>query len=249
MKKNTLLKIGAVLIALIIWQIVSMLVGMEMLLASPIKVLLRIFTLITEKSFFPTLFYSLLRIMFGFLIAFSAGVILAILSGRFGIIEILLRPYVITAKSVPVASFIILCLIWFSYTQLTVFITFLIAFPVIYTNVLQGIKSTDRKMTEMASLFKIKWFSQLLYIYLPALKPYLISACGVATGMAWKAGIAAEVIGMVNGSVGERLYEAKIYFSNADLLAWTVVIILMSIATEKAVSLLLKLIFKGVERL
>lgn len=249
MKKSTLFRAAAVVIALLLWQIVSMAVGNSLLLASPLQVVKRLCTLLPEKGFFSTVLYSLLRILLGFFIALAAGTLLAILSGRFAIAETLLRPYIVTAKSVPVASFIILCLIWFSYTQLTVFISFLIAFPVIYTNVLQGIKSTDPKMTEAADLYAVPWGRRLVYVWIPAIKPFLLSACSSAAGMAWKAGIAAEVIGVVRGSVGERLYDAKIYFSNEDLLAWTVIIILMSIATEKLVTLLLKAAFRGVERL
>ena len=249
MKKSTLFRAAAVVIALLLWQIVSMAVGNSLLLASPLQVVKRLCTLLPEKGFFSTVLYSLLRILLGFFIALAAGTLLAILSGRFAIAETLLRPYIVTAKSVPVASFIILCLIWFSYTQLTVFISFLIAFPVIYTNVLQGIKSTDPKMTEAADLYAVPWGRRLVYVWIPAIKPFLLSACSSAAGMAWKAGIAAEVIGVVRGSVGERLYDAKIYFSNEDLLAWTVIIILMSIATEKLVTLLLKAAFRGGERL
>ena len=114
---------------------------------------------------------------------------------------------------------------------------------------MQGIKSTDGKMKELAALYRVPWTRQLLYIYLPAIKPYLLSACGVAVGMAWKAGVAAEVIGMVDGSIGEMLYQAKVYFQNADLLCWTIIIILLSVISEKLFMYLLKTAFMGVEKL
>lgn len=254
MKSNTKLtkiipKAGAVLLALIIWQAVSMLVGMDMLLASPMKVTVRLFSLISEPDFILTVLTSLLRIMLGFSAAFVLGILSAFLAGRFHIAETLLWPYIVTFKTVPVASFIILCLIWFSYSQLTVFISFLIAFPVIYSNVLQGIKSTDKNLLEMAEIYKISWNKKLLYILIPAVRPYIISASSVSVGMAWKAGVAAEVIGVVNGTIGEKLYDAKIYFQNADLLAWTIVIIILSVLMEKLFVFILRLAYKGVEKL
>ncbi|NLD88698.1 MAG: ABC transporter permease subunit, partial [Clostridiales bacterium] len=185
----------------------------------------------------------------GFLSAFAAGVFLGIAAGRLRALELLLWPYVVTIKAVPVASFIIFCLIWLDFTQLTILISFLIAFPVIYSNVLQGIKSTDVKMKELAKLYRVPWRKQLLYIYLPSVKPYLLSSCGVSVGMAWKSGVAAEVIGMVDGSIGEMLYQTKIYFQNADLMCWTIVIILLSVVTEKLFNLTLKGAFRGVEKL
>lgn len=249
MKKNILLKAGAVLIALVIWQIVSMTVGMEMLLASPLSVIKRLAVIWKEDGFFLAVLFSVFRITAGFLFAFFAGVILAALAGRFKIIETLLWPWVVTVKTVPVASFIIFCLIWFTYSQLTVFIAFLIAFPVVYNNTLQGIKSIDGKMTEMARIHNMSWGRRQLYVTLPGIKPHLIAACSTAVGMAWKAGIAAEVIGIVKGSIGEKLYESKIYIESADLFAWTIIIILLSILTEKIFMLILRALFKGVEKL
>lgn len=249
MKRSVIYKSGAVLLALALWQGISMLVNMDILLASPLKVIKRLATIWMEKGFVSTVLFSLMRITCGFLIALALGIILAVLAGRFPVVETLLWPYVVTIKSVPVASFIILCLIWFSFNQLTIFIAFLIAFPVIYSNVLQGIKSADRNMLEMAGLYNVSWGRKLLYIYVPNIKPYLISACSVAVGMAWKAGVAAEVIGVVNGSIGEKLYNAKIYFQNADLLAWTVIIILLSVVIEKLFVFILRKIYEGVEKL
>ena len=156
MDKKLVRKTGAVLLALIIWHMASLAVGMDMLLASPVKVIGRLLTIWKEPGFFSTVFYSLVRILCGFLIAFTAGFLLAVAAGRYEAIETLLWPYIVTVKSVPVASFIILCLTWFSFDQLTVFIAFLIAFPVIYQNILQGIKSIDVKMLEMADIFAVK---------------------------------------------------------------------------------------------
>lgn len=249
MKKEQIYKFGAIILAVIIWQIASMLVGMEMLLASPFTVLKRLCTLIFEKEFIHTVLFSMLRITGGFLLAFVLGCVLALLAGRFRIVEILLWPYIMAMKAVPVASFIILCLIWFSYTQLTVFIAFLIAFPVIYSNFLQGMKSTDKNLLEMAELYRVSWGRRFLYIYLPGVKPYIISACSIAVGMAWKAGVAAEVIGVVGDSIGEKLYEAKVYFQNAELLSWTIVIILLSVIGEKLFQLLIRAVFAGIEKL
>jgi len=123
----------------------------------------------------------------------------------------------------------------------------LIAFPVIYSNVLQGIKSTDKGLIELSDLYNVPFNRRLLYIYIPTIKPFLLSSCNVAIGMAWKAGVAAEVIGVIKGSIGGKLYDAKIYFQNADLLAWTVVIILISVLSEKIFLKILKFFFTRLE--
>lgn len=248
MNKTLLYKMISVLLALVLWQLAAAAVDMDMILASPLQVAERLWEICLEGDFIASVFYTLLRILLGFFIAFLSGLVLAVLSGRFRVLEYLLWPYVTAFKSVPVASFIILCLIWFSYSRLTVFIAFLIAFPVIYSNVLQGMKSVNPLMTEMAELYRMPWRRRLLYLCLPSIKPYLISACGVSMGMAWKAGVAAEVIGVISGSIGEKLYEAKVYFLSADLFAWTIVIILLSVAAEKLILFLLEKVFQWVEK-
>ena len=237
------------LFALGVWQAAAMLLNQRLLLASPVEVAARLCTLLTEEGFAASLLFSFSRIVLGFVSALLLGTLLAVLAGRFSLFELLLRPFMLTVKSVPVASFIILALIWLSSRQLSSFISFLMVLPVVYTGVLGGIRAVDPRMTEAAGLFRVPWGRRLYYVWLPQVRPYLISACSVSLGLSWKAGIAAEVIGMPNGSIGEALYEAKIYLSTADLFAWTVVIVLLSLGFEKLFLLLLRLTFDGLIRL
>lgn len=247
--KSVLQKALAIICALLLWQAAAMIVDMKILLVSPVDVAVRLISLIPEGDFWTTVMFSLLRIVLGFLAAFILGILLAVASGRFSIIETFLWPYVITIKSVPVASFIILSFIWLSGNQLPTFISFLMVFPIIYSNVLQGIKSTDPKLLEMATLYKVPWGKKLLYIYTANVKPYLISACSVALGMSWKSGVAAEVIGVVDGSIGGKLYEAKVHFLMGDLFAWTVVIVVVSVLFEKVFLAAIKKAFAGLEKI
>lgn len=225
-----------------------MLLDKEMLLVTPVVVVQRLFGLCTEAGFWGAIGFSFIRIVSGYLLALAVGSFLAVIAGKFHSAEIMLWPFIQAIKSVPVASFIILCLIWLSSKNLSVFIAFLMVLPIVYTNMLQGIKSTDKKLLEMAELFRVRWFKKIKYIYLPQLKPYLISACSVSIGFSWKAGIAAEVIGIPDGSIGEKLYEAKVYFSSGDLFAWTAVIVAISIIFEKLFLYMLKLMFLRLEK-
>ena len=233
---------------ILIWQAAAMIVDESILLSSPLKVFMRLFTIWKEDGFFDTITYSFVRIVGGFLIGLILGSLLAGLSGKFKIVETFLSPLVITVKTVPVASFVVLALMWLSADKLSIFISFLMVLPIIYTNVLDGIKNTDEKMQETATVFRLTDKKRLKYITLPQIKPFLISACRISLGLAWKSGIAAEVIGIPENSIGDRLYNAKIYFDNTDLLAWTVIIVLISVLFEKLFILLLKTAFSGLER-
>lgn len=247
--RNRIEKLAPAAFALLVWQVSAMLIGESLLIVTPIAVVKRLFSLFTEADFFTSIGYSFLRIVAGFLAGLIAGTIMASVAGKFHLAEIMFRPFIATIKSVPVASFIILCLIWLSMGTLSSFISFLMVLPIIYSNILQGIKSTDRKLLEMADIFRLGLFRRIVFIYLPQLKPYLVSACSVAMGLAWKSGIAAEVIGVSNGSIGEKLYEAKIYYTTADLFAWTFIIVVLSIGFEKLFLYLIKKFYAGLERL
>ncbi len=240
-------KAASVLFALGVWHAAALMLNQSLLLVTPVAVVQRLFELLPTTDFVSAIVFSFTRIMLGFLLALVSGIVLAVLAGHLRLVEVGLWPLMHVIKSVPVASFIILCLIWLSSKSLSVFIGFLMVLPVVYTNMLHGIKSTDAKLLEMAALFRVGWGKKMRYIHLPHLKPYILSACSVSIGLAWKAGIAAEVIGIPDGSIGERLYDAKVYLSTADLFAWTAVIVLVSFAFEKLFLRALKLAFERVE--
>ena len=248
MKKNTKFeKILSVATALLLWQLVAVMISEEVLLVSPIQVFINLSKLIFERSFWSAILFSFIRITSGFFIAIIIGILLAVIAYRFRIVEIFLWPYIAMVKSTPVASFIILCLIWLSSSTLPIFISIIIVVPVVYTNMLAGFKSTDKKMLEMAELFNLSFKKKFLFIYLPKIKPHFISACTVSIGLAWKSGIAAEIIGIPSGSIGEMLYNAKLYLATADLFSWTLVIILISIIFEKAVLFMVHKLFSSLE--
>ena len=237
MSRARLQKLFAALLALAVWQGAALLVHAPILLPSPLQVAGRLSALVVTADFWGTV---------GFLLALAAATVLAFGAGRFSLLEILLRPYVLAIKSVPVASFIILALIWLQTSQLSLFISFLMVFPVLYTNVLAGIRSADRQLLEMARVFRVPWKRRVRMIYLPAVEPFLLAGCATSLGMSWKAGVAAEGIGVGGGSLGERLYDAKIYLMTADLLAWTVVIVALSAGFEKLVLWLLRRILRRI---
>ena len=172
---------------------------------SPWSVLVRLSTLWQVDGFWQAVGFSISRITVGFLLALLGGALLAIGAARFPILEILLSPYMLTVKSVPVASFIVLMFTWFSPSSLSGFIAALIVLPTVYNNLLAGLRSVDRQMLEMAEVFRFSFWRRLLAVYLPHLRPYVLSACSLAAGLAWKSGVAAEIIAVPNGSIGNMI--------------------------------------------
>lgn len=234
---------------LAVWQIASILVGYDLLLPSPVQALLRLKELVVTSAFWQSVLYTACRIFMGFFAAFLTALVLAVLSGVCKTFRTLVFPFMAALKSVPVASFVILALIWLGSTSLSVFISFVMVLPVLYLGMVSGIDARDKKMLEMAKLFDVSPVSKALYIYLPAAFPYVRTALCVSLGLCWKAGVAAELIGVPRGSIGEQLYFSKAYFMTADLFAWTFVIVILSIVFEKTILLLTDKAFLLFERM
>lgn len=237
-------KIIILIFWLTVWQILAMCVDNFLLIATPVQALRALMVLITQGEFWRSVFSSLWRIAAGFLLGVIVALFLAAISSRYRIVEEVLRPFMVFCKSVPVAVFAVLLLIWWGSGMLAVAICFLVVFPNIYLNTLEGLKSADRELLEMAEVFRLPFSTRFFYIYRPALKPFLLSAFQLSLGMCWKSGVAAEVIGTPVHSIGGALYLAKIYLDTADLFAWAAVIVLLSVIFEKTVFFCLEAFFR-----
>ncbi|MBE6013282.1 MAG: ABC transporter permease subunit [Lachnospiraceae bacterium] len=234
---------------ILIWQFAAVYVKQEMLIASPVSVFIKLFELSLSPGFWQSIYFSLSRVIRGFLFAFFGGILSGALAYKFMPVKAFLNPAMSVIKASPVASYTIICLLFMPSKNLSVFISFMMALPIIYINVLQGLLNTDKKLLEMAQVFKISPFKKALYIYSSELMPFLLSASSLSLGLCWKSGIAAEVIGLPLGSIGEKLYQAKIFVDTKELFAWTIVIIALSFLFEKVFIELLKKLMEKIERL
>lgn len=237
-KQKQPVRAWAVIFWLLVWQLASMALRAayphgSLLLASPADAAKRLAELSVTADFWWAVARSAAHILGGFLLSCALAVVLAALAARLRRVEELLAPLVAAIKAVPVASFIILALVWLSSRSLTLFISALMVFPPVYLSTLEGIRRTDRQLLEMARVYRVPLSRRLTGIYVPQVLPYFRSAVSAALGLCWKAGTAAEVIGLSGGTIGERLYTAKVYFQTPDLFAWTAVIVLISALFEK----------------
>lgn len=231
--KNFLSLLIAAMFWVAVWQIAYLKVAQELLLVSPAHAFLRLFQLSCEPSFWLSIGGTCFRVLTGFLSALFIGTLTAALSSRYKWINTLVSPFFGVVRSTPVVSFIILAILWFSSSRLPVFIVFLMVVPMIWQNISAGISVADKNLLEMAKIFKLSRQKILTTIYFPAVTPHFISACSVGLGFAWKSAIAAEVICLPKMAVGKQIYNAKVYIETADLFAWTIAVIILSVLIEK----------------
>ena len=239
-QKQLFRRVGAVVFWLAVWQCAAMAVGQEVFLVSPLQALHTLFGLLPRKEFWQRVCFSSGRILLGFVLGTVVSAVLAAAAESCPAAETLLAPVMQLVKATPVASFIILALVWVRGSSLSVLISFLMVLPVIYSAVRTGIESADPQLLEMAQVFRLPLGRRLRAVWLPAVLPAFRQGCSVALGICWKSGVAAEVIGLPDGSIGDALYRAKITLSTGELFAWTFVIILLSIGFEKLFLALLR---------
>ena len=240
LKNDTARKILIIVFWLLLWQGASALVHNSILLAGPYESLLALCSLAVTSKFWLSILFTFLKITLGFVLGLITGILCACLSYRFKLFREFITPPISVIKSIPVASFVIIVIIWAGASSLATVISALVVFPMIYHNMLSGLESTGSSLIEMGRLFRFRFIDKARYIYFPQVLSHLHSAVLISSGMAFKSGIAAEVIGRPLQSIGNGLYLSKISLATADLFAWTFCAVILAYLFEKAVSLILK---------
>jgi len=240
--KKKLIRLSCVIFWLIVWQIAASAVNRPIFFVSPLEAAARLIELMRGVDFWLSLGRTTLKIMCGYAASCAAAVLLAAASDSLPLVRELVSPLMTAVRSVPVVSFTILALILLPSKWLCVLISFLMVFPIVYTGALAAFDSRSGELAEMADAFGVAGARRLRYVDLPQMYGGLEASICAACGFAWKSGVAAEVIGITTGSVGERLQQAKVYLMTPDLFAWTIAVVVMSALCTKAVKIVLSLI-------
>ncbi len=223
-----------------VWQVVYMLVGKDIVIPSPLNTAIRLGELLKTAEFWGITASSVIRIFSGYVIGVVLGVVLAIATSMSKVLYALLKPAISIARATPVASLTLIIIMWVTNMQVPLVIVGLMVFPIIWGNTYEGIKETDKKLLEMSRTYGVGPVSRLLYVYIPSVYPYFITGVSAALGLAWKSGIAAEILGTTQNSVGQQLNDAKVYLDSEGKFAWTAVVVILSLIFEFAVVHFLK---------
>lgn len=218
---------------LAIWWLLAVNVQQELLLPTPLSVLETLRELFFSSLFWKAVVLSLLRIAVGFLAAVIAGTALAVLCRLSPLLQALFSPLLHCVRAAPVASFIILTLVWVHVEAVPILISFLMVLPIVFVNIQEGISRTDKQLLEMAKVYRLPLRRVIKHMYIPSIAPFLMTACVNGLGFAWKSGIAAEVICRPDFSIGRQLQSAKLLLETPEVFAWTAVVVVLSLLFEK----------------
>ena len=234
--KKLLTGLGVLIFWITLWYLAALKVGKELILPSPLAVLNSLSKLIVTKEFWQAAFTTILRIITGYLLGVLLAVVLAVATCSSGLLKALLTPIIKVVRATPVASFIILALLWMGKSRVPVLMAMLMVAPVIWENVTTQYENIDKDLLEMAQAYRFTRWQKLRYIYVPAILPGFLAGCVTSMGLAWKSGIAAEVLAQPANAIGTNLYYSKIYLETANLFAWTMVVIILSMCIEKIIT-------------
>lgn len=231
-KGATVVRVAAVALWLAVWQLASMLVGQALILPGPADVAASLAGLVSSGAFWAKIGFSALRILGGMLAAYALAIALAAMSRANGAVRAIVRVPLTVIKSTPVVCVVVLLLIWLGSANVSVAAVFLMALPAVYFPVLEGLDRTAGGLDEVFSLHGVWGVARALGCAWPRVLPFVVAASETVVGMSWKAGVAAELIGVPAGSIGERIYQAKLLLDTADLFAWTIAVIAIASLCE-----------------
>ena len=235
---NPIMKLAAILFWLLIWHIISVTVDLQILLPSPISVFEKLVELASTERYWISVALSFSKIILGIASGTLIAMFFAVLTAKVDIFNHLLGLPLNVIKSTPVASFIIMALVWVKSANLAAFVTAVMVIPIVWANMHEGISTVDKKLIEVGKCYNFTPRKFINYIYLPHLRPFFTSSITSAAGLGWKAGIAAEVIASPKNAIGAYLNDAKVYLETEEMFAWTITIVILSAAIQYLLKLL-----------
>ncbi|MBN2861933.1 MAG: ABC transporter permease [Bacteroidales bacterium] len=233
--KYQYLSFASVALMLLVWQLLAMYFDSDFIVPSPGKTFITAVRLFTDAGFISVVGITIIRGVTGFLISAFLGMLFGIIAGTSPGFDAFLRPFLVTVRSIPVIALILLALIWFNPGSVPVFIAMLTMFPFICTNVIDGIRSVDPDLIEMARFYRVSRKRIIFEVYIPAIMPFIISGASSAMGIGWRAIIIGEVLSQPRYGIGTMM-QAEQTFLNVDaVIAWTIIAILISYIFEKII--------------
>ncbi len=230
-----IISIASVASMLLLWKITALWFNSSLIVPHPEDAIFKALALITDSDFLKIAGSTVLRGVSGFLISFVFGLVIGIFAGLSAGFNAYMTPILVTVRSVPVISLILLALIWFNSGSVPVFIAILTMFPFICTNVAEGVKSVDPNLITMAKFYRTNRSKIVSELYIPAIMPFIISGVSSSMGIGWRAIIIGEVLSQPRFGIGTKMQAAQIFLNVDAVIAWTLIAVLISFGFEKII--------------
>ncbi len=237
MKKEHIITIT---VLIIFWWITAISVGNNVLIPTPLEVIQSLINILSKGSSYYAIFKTLIRVIQGYFISLIISLIISILADRFNTIRMLFEPIQILTKAIPNISYIIITLIWLGSEGSVWVICLLVLFPVLFNNFMFTLDSEDKDLKDIEKIYPETFISTTRLRTLPLLYKTILTSSKTALGLGLKIGVMAEILGQVKVGIGKQLYYARLYLDTAELFAWTIIIIIVSVFIDSIFNILIK---------
>ena len=223
--------ISSILLFFALWDFGNQLYG-NLVLPSPKETIQTLFYMINEPKVIENIFITIKRAFFGFSISLIFGSLLGLLAGLFVTASMMSRPIVTILVGMPPIAWIVLAMIWFGMSDTTVIFTVVIAsFPIVFVGALQGTRTLEGNLKQMADSFNLPFKMKMFDLYFPHIFSYIFPAWISALGMAWKIVVMAELLS-ANDGIGSALAIARSQLDTPVALALVVIMIAILLLIE-----------------
>ncbi len=233
--KKQYISIASVIMMLAVWKVLAIYFNSDFVVPHPGKTFVAVFRLFSDAGFIIIVGTTIIRGLAGFFISAFFGLLFGIIAGISPSFDAFLRPFLVTVRSVPVIALILLALIWFNPGSVPVFIAMLTMFPFICTNVIDGIRSVDPDIVEMAKFYRASRGRIIREVYIPAIMPFIISGASSAMGIGWRAIIIGEVLSQPEYGIGTMMQAEQTFLKVDAVIAWTIIAVLISYGFERII--------------
>lgn len=234
MKKNYILSILSILI---IYILLSSLINKAYILPSIVEILISLKNIVFSSSFLMIIFTTIWRTLLGLIISFTIALILAFLAYFNENIRDFMHPIYVLLKTIPNITYIIIALLWLGRDGSAILVSFLVVFPIFYISILNALLNIDESLIELTEMYDVAILYKIRKVYLPLIKNDILTSLSNCCSLGFKVSIMAEILSQVKSGIGKELYFAKANFMMADIIAWTIIIILISSLVDYLLSL------------
>ncbi|QNP58327.1 ABC transporter permease [Paenacidovorax monticola] len=205
-----------------------------LILPDPLTTFATLAALVRSGAAWPELAATARRALAGLLLAATVGSALGLLAGLSMTAAMMARPWVTLLLGMPPIAWLVLAMLWFGAGDGTpVFTVFVACLPVVFMGALQGTRTLDHPLKDMARAYRLPWRMRLLDVYLPHVAAYLFPAWITALGSSWKVAVMAELLATSDG-VGAALAVARSHLDTSASLAWISAVVGSLLALEYA---------------
>ena len=217
-----------------LWQLTAVLIAQPLIVPRLEAIAAATVDILTGEDFFLTVAATLLRIAatiaIDTVIAFLLG-IAAVVSAR---IEAALSPFETAMRAVPTMGILLLSLIWFNSEITPIFVASLIALPLLYRGVVNGVKNIDIRLIQMSTGFQVSFVRKLKQLYIPSIRPFTLTAYSATLGLLVKVMVTAEVLSQPRRGIGTEFQIARAQLDTATIFGWGIIVIVFAALMEQA---------------